>query len=110
MSHIMCMLSINAVHRSNVGPAVLLAARGHWFFRKGLRFTWAAPSQIFGLKAGLFGDLREDCWAEFLGIVKRKWVVRPSFFFMILWEPTVRPWRRPIRFGAAQTRRAFAEG
>src|ERR1035437_8818767 len=27
---------------------------------------------------------------------------------MILWEPTVRSWRRPIRFSAAKTRRAFA--
>src|ERR1019366_6818082 len=36
-----------------VEPAVLLAARGHWFPRKDLGFTWAAPSHIFGLKAGL---------------------------------------------------------
>jgi len=39
------------------------------------------PSQILWLKAGLLGDFREDCWAEFLGVVKREWVIRPSVLF-----------------------------
>jgi len=29
---------------------------------------------------------------------------------MILWEPTVGSWRHPMRFNAAKTRRAFADG
>src|ERR1035437_1714036 len=89
-----------------------------------LRFTWPAPSQIFGLKTGLFGDFRKDCWAEFLGIVKRKWVVRPSVSFHDLvgahravvappdplqcGENTTRLRRRP-RTHAAMSNMAFAE-
>ena len=40
--------------------------------------AWRASSQIFGLKTGLSRDFRKDGWAKFLGIVKRKRVVRPS--------------------------------
>ena len=36
------------------------------------------------------------------------WTAHPSFF-MILWNPTVRSCRHPIRFRAANARRAFTE-
>jgi hypothetical protein len=60
------------------------ASTGRSFEDEDFLLAWKAPSQVLGLKTGLFRDFRKNGWAKLLRIVERERVVCPPVLFMIL--------------------------